>query len=120
MKIGSISFSFSWSLALQALLLCVLGAGFNALNPPFDSTGIATFGIGAAVYASLRFSPFISIPIALVVSLPLWLNDGSIVGKESLTLLPIVLSFFGYNKSLKQVIKVGAGFGLLSFCPFLF
>ncbi|HCS80611.1 MAG TPA: hybrid sensor histidine kinase/response regulator [Alteromonas macleodii] len=119
MKIGSISFSFSWSLALQALLVCVLGAGLNALNPPFDSTGIATFGIGAAVYASLRFSPFISIPIALVVSLPLWLNDGCIVGKESLTLLPIVLSFFGYNKSLKQVIKVGAGFWSIVFLPIL-
>ena len=90
-----------------------------SLNPPFDSTGIATFGIGAAVYASLRFSPFISIPIALVVSLPLWLNDGSIVGKESLTLLPIVLSFFGYNKSLKQVIKVGAGFWSIVFLPIL-
>ena len=98
MKIGSISFSFSWSLALQALIVCALGAGLNSLDPPFDSTGIATFGIGVAVYASLRFSPLVSIPIALVISLPLWLNEGSIVGKESLTLLPVVLSFFGYDK----------------------
>ncbi|MBT3135935.1 response regulator [Alteromonas sp. ALT199] len=119
MKIGSFSFSFSWSLAFQALVVCVLGAGLNALNPPFDSTGIATFGIGAAVYASLRFSPFISIPIALLISLPLWLSDGSIVGKESLTLLPIVLSLFGYDKSLRQVIKVGAGFWSIVFLPIL-
>ena len=55
----------------------MLGAGLNALNPPFDSTGIATFGIGAAVYASLRFSPFISIPIALVVSFPYGLTTGA-------------------------------------------
>ncbi|AXT38117.1 hybrid sensor histidine kinase/response regulator [Alteromonas sp. BL110] len=119
MKIGSNSFSISWSLALQILTVCALGAGLNALNSPFDSTGIATFGIGAAVYASLRFSPFISIPIALLISLPLWLNEGSIVGKESLTLLPIVLSFFGYDKSLKQVIKVGAGFWSIVFLPIL-
>ncbi|MCZ8530715.1 ATP-binding protein [Alteromonas sp. PRIM-21] len=119
MKIGSNSFSISWSLAFQALIVCLLGAGLNALSPPFDSTGIAAFGIGAAVYASLRFSPFISIPIALLTSLPLWLNEGSIVGKESLTLLPIVLSFFGYDKSLKQVIKVGAGFWSIVFLPIL-
>ena len=119
MKIGSISFSFSWSLALQALIVCALGAGLNSLDPPFDSTGIATFGMGVAVYASLRFSPLVSIPIALVISLPLWLNEGSIVGKESLTLLPVVLSFFGYDKSLKQVIKVGAGFWSIVFLPIL-
>lgn len=119
LKIGSNSFSISWSLAFQALIVCVLGASLNALSPPFDSTGIAAFGIGAAVYASLRFSPFISIPIGLLISLPLWLNEGSIVGKESLTLLPIVLSFFGYDKSLKQVIKVGAGFWSIVFLPIL-
>ena len=119
MKIGSTSFSFSWSLAFQVLIVCALGAGLNALNPPFDSSGIATFGIGAAVYASLRFTPFISIPTALIISLPLWLSEGSIVGKESLTLLPIVLSFFGYDKSLKQVIKVGAGFWSIVFLPIL-
>ena len=119
MKIGSNAFSFSWSLAFQALLVCIFGAGLNALNPPFDSSGIATFGVGAAVYASLRFSPYLSIPIALLISLPMWLSDGSIVGKESLTLLPIVLSFFGYNKSLRQVIKVGAGFWSIVFLPIL-
>ena len=119
MKIGSISFSFSWSSALQALVVCALGAGLNALEPPFDSSGIATFGVGAAVYASLRFSPFLSVPIALIISLPMWLSEGSIVGKESLTLLPIVLSFFGYDKSLRQVIKVGAGFWSIVFLPVL-
>ena len=119
MKVSSLSFSFSWSSAFQALLVCALGAGLNGLNPPFDSSGIATFGVGAAVYASLRFSPFLSIPIALIISLPMWLSDGSIVGKESLTLMPIVLSFFGYDKSLRQVIKVGAGFWSIVFLPIL-
>ena len=119
MKLDSLSFSFSWSLAFQVVIACLLGVGLNALQAPFDSTGIAIFGVGVAVYSSLRFSPFISVPLALIISVPLWLNHGSIVGKESLTLLPIVLSLFGYNKSLKQVIRVGAGFWSVVFLPIL-
>ena len=86
MKLDSLSFSFSWSLAFQVVIACLLGVGLNALQAPFDSTGIAIFGVGVAVYSSLRFSPFISVPLALIISVPLWLNHGSIVGKESLTL----------------------------------
>lgn len=120
MNSGSInSHSLSLSLALQAVVACVLGYGINSFAAPFDSAGIAVFGVGVAVYASLRFPPVFSIPIALIISIPLWLEHGSIVGKESLTLLPIVISFFGYNKSLKQVIKIGAGFWSIVFLPIL-
>ena len=119
MKLGSTSFSFSWLLAFQAIITCLLGVGLNSLDAPFDSTGIAIFGVSAAVYAAMRFHPVLSVPLALIISIPLWLNEGSIVGKESLTLLPIVLSLFGYQKSLKQVIKVGAGFWSIVFLPIL-
>ncbi|BFT29004.1 hypothetical protein D210916BOD24_01800 [Alteromonas sp. D210916BOD_24] len=112
-------FSLSWSLAFQILLTCLIGVGLNTLQAPFDSSGIAVFGVGAAVYAALRFPPYLSIPLSLCVSVPLWLGDGSIVGKESLTLLPIVLSVFGYERSLKQVIKFGAGFWSVMFVPIL-
>lgn len=98
MKLSSInSHSSSWSLAFQATIACILGFGINSLAAPFDSEGIAVFGVGVAVYASLRFPPVFAIPLALVISIPLWLNHVSIVGKESLTLLPIVISYFGYN-----------------------
>lgn len=110
---------FSWSLALHAILTCALGTGLNFIPPPFDSSGLAVFGMGVAVYAALRFSPYLSIPISLIISAPLWLNDGSIVGKESLTLLPLVISLFGYEKSMKQVIKVGGGFWSIVFLPIL-
>lgn len=119
MKNSRFTFSFSWHLALEALLVCLVGVALNAIPAPFDSSGIAVFGVGVSVYAALRFSPFISIPIALLISMPLWLTEGSIVGKESLTLLPIVLSLFGYKKSLKQVIKIGAGFWSIVFLPVL-
>lgn len=119
MKNSRFTFSFSWHLALEALLVCLVGVVLNAIPAPFDSSGIAVFGVGVSVYAALRFSPFVSIPIALLISMPLWLTEGSIVGKESLTLLPIVLSLFGYKKSLKQVIKIGAGFWSIVFLPVL-
>ena len=119
MKLGSTTISLSWALVFQAILTCILGVGLNALEAPFDSSGIAIFGVSAAVYAAMRFHPLVAIPIALIISVPLWLNEGSIVGKESLTLLPIVLSLFGYQKSLKQVIKVGAGFWSIVFLPIL-
>ena len=109
----------TWSLAFQIFLTCLIGIGLNSLKAPFDSTGIAVFGVGAAVYAALRFPPYISIVLSLFVCAPLWLEDGSIVGKESLTLLPIVLSVFGYERSLKQVIKFGAGFWSVVFVPIL-
>ncbi len=117
MKINN--FSFSWSLAFQIFIACIIGVTLNSIEAPFDSTGIAVFGVGTAVYIALRFSPLISIPVSLLISFPLWINDGSIVGKESLTLLPIVLSIFGYEKSLKQVIKIGAGFWSIVFLPIL-
>ncbi|GFD69463.1 hypothetical protein KUL106_27260 [Alteromonas sp. KUL106] len=121
MNLGSsYSHSMSWSLAFQAIITCALGFGLNTLSAPFDSAGIAVFGVGVAVYASLRFAPIFSIPLGVIISLPLWLNHGSIVGKECLTLLPIVISFFGYDKSIKQVIKVGAGFWSIVFLPILF
>ena len=116
---GKTRFVFSWSLALKAFLVCLVGVGINVLPAPFDSSGIAVFGYGAAVYAALRFTPYLSIPIALLISAPVWFGDGSIVGKESLTLLPIVISLFGYHKSLKQVIKIGAGFWSVVFVPIL-
>ena len=116
---GKTRFVFSWSLALKAFLVCLVGVGINVLPAPFDSSGIAVFGYGAAVYAALRFTPYLSIPIALLISAPVWFGDGSIVGKESLTLLPIVISLFGYHKSLKQVIKIGAGFWSFVFVPIL-
>jgi len=119
LKNSGFSFSLSWSLALEALVVCLLGAGLCAIPAPFDSSGLAVFGVGAAVYGALRFSPYISIPLALIISLPLWLSPGSIVGKESLTLLPVVLALFGYQKSLKQVIKIGAGFWSIVFLPIL-
>ena len=119
MKLGSTTITLSWALVFQAILTCLLGVGLNALEAPFDSSGIAIFGVSAAVYAAMRFHPVIAIPITLIISVPLWLNEGSIVGKESLTLLPIVLSLFGYQKSLKQVIKVGAGFWSIVFLPIL-
>ncbi len=119
MKNSRFSFSFSWSLALEACIVCILGVGLCAIPAPFDSSGLAVFGVGAAVYAALRFSPYVSIPMALIISLPLWLAEGSIVGKESLSLLPIVLALFGYQKSLKHVIKIGAGFWSIVFLPIL-
>lgn len=112
-------FHLSWSLALNVFIVCLLGAGLNSIPAPFDSAGIAVFGCGAAVYAALRFPPLLSIPMALVISAPIWFSNGSIVGKESLTLLPIVLSFFGYQKSLRQIIKIGGGFWSIVFVPIL-
>ena len=110
-----------WSLALvlHLLLVVAVGSALNAVPAPFDSSGIAVFGVGVGVYAALRFSPIIAIPVALIICVPLWLTHGSIVGKESLSLLPIVVSLFGYRKSLSRVIKVGAGFWSLIFLPIL-
>tara|TARA_X000001388_G_scaffold25462_1_gene17770 strand:- start:1560 stop:4391 length:2832 start_codon:yes stop_codon:yes gene_type:complete len=113
------SFQHRLPLAFHLFFVSVLGAGLNALPAPFDSTGTSVFGVGAGVYAALRFAPKLAIPVILLISLPLWLSDGSIVGKESLTLLPIVVSLFGYQKSLKQVTKVGAGFWSIVFLPIL-
>ncbi|WP_218398176.1 ATP-binding protein [Alteromonas lipotrueae] len=110
---------WSLTLVLHLLLVVVVGIALNAVPAPFDSSGIAVFGVGVGVYAALRFPPVIAIPIALVICVPLWLTHGSIVGKESLSLLPIVVSLFGYKKSLSRVIKVGAGFWSLIFLPIL-
>ncbi|WP_338456222.1 ATP-binding protein [uncultured Alteromonas sp.] len=110
---------WSLSLVLHLLLVVVVGIALNAVPPPFDSSGIAVFGVGVGVYAALRFPPIVAIPIALIICVPLWLTHGSIVGKESLSLLPIVVSLFGYKKSLSRVIKVGAGFWSLIFLPIL-
>ncbi|MDO6568946.1 ATP-binding protein [Alteromonas sp. 1_MG-2023] len=110
---------WSLTLALHLLLIAITGIALNAVPAPFESSGIAVFGIGAGVYAALRFPPTVAIPIALIISIPLWLFHSSIVGRESLSLLPIVVSLFGYQKSLRQVIKVGAGFWSLIFLPIL-
>ena len=106
-------------LAYHLVIVLAIGIGLNLIPAPFDSSGIVVFGCGAAVYAALRFPPVIAIPVALLISLPLWFLGGSIVGKESLTLLPVVVSLFGYRKSLKRVIKVGAFFWSLVFLPIL-
>lgn len=110
-----------WSLPLvfHLVVILVVGIGLNIIPAPFNSSGIAVFGCGAAVYAALRFPPAIAIPMALAISAPLWMMGGSIVGKESLTLLPVVVSLFGYKKPLRQVIKVGTGFWSLVFLPIL-
>ncbi|WP_269520935.1 ATP-binding protein [Alteromonas sp. BMJM2] len=110
---------FSWSLALEVILLCLVGGFINVLPAPFDSSGIVVFGCGAAVYAALRFTPYLSIPIALLICSPLWFSDGDIIGKECLTLLPIVISLFGYQKSPAQVVKIGGGVWSIVFVPVL-
>lgn len=112
-------FVLSRSQAFETFLVCLAGVVINILPAPFDSTGTAVFGCGAAVYTVLRFAPYLSIPAALFICSPFWFADGSIVGKVSLTLLPIVISLFGYQKSLKQVIKIGAGFWSVVFVPIL-
>lgn len=74
----------------------VLGVGLNVLFVLFDSIGIFVFGVGVGVYVVFCFVLKFVIFVILLISLFLWLSDGSIVGKESFILLFIVVSLFGY------------------------
>lgn len=115
----SVKEKWSYRKTSELFIVVVAGLCLNLLPAPFNSSGITIFGCGAAVFAALRYPPLFAIPAVLIVSIPLWILEGSIVGKESLTLLPIVISLFGYQKSLRQVLTVGAGFWSLVFLPIL-
>ena len=114
-----INLSFSPSLMLHIFITFVIGAGLNTLSAPFYSSGIAAFGMGAAIYGALRFSPRYAIPLTLLISLPLWVSNNGVIGKETLSLLPIVISVFAYEGSIKRVLKIGAGGWTLVFLPIL-
>ena len=114
-----VNLSFSPFLMLHLFITCVIGAGLNSLSAPFYSTGIAAFGMGAAIYGALRFPSRYSIPLTVLISLPLWVGNNGVIGKETLTLLPIVISFLAYEGSIKRVLRVGAGGWTLVFLPIL-
>ncbi|WP_421133437.1 ATP-binding protein [Alteromonas sp. A079] len=114
-----VNLSFSPSLMLHLFITCVIGAGLNSLSAPFYSTGIAAFGMGAAIYGALRFPSRYAIPLTVLISLPLWVGNNGVIGKETLTLLPIVISFLAYEGSIKRVLRVGAGSWTLVFLPIL-
>ena len=114
-----INLSFSPSLMLHIFITFVIGAGLNTLSAPFYSSGIAAFGMGAAIYGALRFPPRYAIPLTLLISLPLWVSNNGVIGKETLSLLPIAISLFAYEGSIKRVLKIGAGGWTLVFLPIL-
>ncbi|GEA10215.1 ATP-binding protein [Alteromonas sp. KUL49] len=105
--------------ALHVAIICLVGVVLNILPAPFDSTGISVFGMGAAIYAALRFRPVIAIPVSLVISLPLWFMDSANIGAESLTFLPIVVSALCFQKSFRVVIRVGVVLWSIIFLPIL-
>lgn len=106
-------------IALHLVMVCVVGIALNLLPAPFDSTGLSVFGMGAAVYAALRFRPLFAIPISLLISLPLWFLNTVSVSAVSLTFLPIVVSALGYQKSFRVVIRAGVVLWSIIFLPIL-
>ncbi|GGW79313.1 response regulator [Alteromonas halophila] len=91
---------------LMILLLCVLaGTAVNTLPPPIESSGVEVFGLGAAVFLALRYSPVMAVPAALIICAPVWVLDSGIISKVTLTLLPVVVSAVGYLQPVARALK---------------
>ncbi|MEW9797436.1 ATP-binding protein [Alteromonas sp. CYL-A6] len=96
------------------VLATLAGALVNALPEPFESHGIAVFGLAAAVYVALAFRPVIAVLSTLIICSPLILHSGDTLAKISLTLLPLMLIQWAHRKPSKQVMKLGlVGWSLL-------